>query len=52
MHTCARDELVELVLQTGVFLDEECKVESQRGFDEIGSSTYVKAAVGLGCFGR
>jgi hypothetical protein len=35
MHTCAGDELIELVLQTGVFLDEECKVETQRGFDEI-----------------
>ena len=35
MHTCTGDELVELVFRVGVLLDEECKVESQRGFDEI-----------------
>jgi hypothetical protein len=35
MHTCAGGKLIKLVFQIGVLLDEECKVESQRGFDEI-----------------
>jgi hypothetical protein len=42
MHTCAGDELVELVLQAGVSLDEECKVESQCGFDEIEAQLMLR----------